>query len=280
MAEKTAKTRLLPWSMTAAQWTAQNPVLRVGEMVVERDTGKMKLGTGATWSATAYMAVGPKGDTGAIGATGPTGPAGTTGATGADAANTTLTLTDAAASDALPATASTAISTLLQTIRNNLKRLFGYFTSGAANSAVKLQTARTIGLSGGAAGTATSFNGTASISIPVTAVNAAVIVRPTGGISASRTVGVDLIGGTIVITGATAQVTLTFDKAVGYPSGGDLCILNFDSRALKLVFTGGGGVCFLTGYALSTSIPANGGVLLSHAFDNYWAIFSSAIPPA
>lgn len=38
-------------------------------------------------------------------------------------------------------------------------------------SATKLQTARTIGISGGATGTATSFNGTSDITIPVTALD-------------------------------------------------------------------------------------------------------------
>lgn len=43
--------------------------------------------------------------------------------------------------------------------------------SGNATSAAKLQTARTIALSGGATGTATSFDGSANISIPVTGMN-------------------------------------------------------------------------------------------------------------
>lgn len=38
-------------------------------------------------------------------------------------------------------------------------------------SATKLQTTRTIGISGGATGTATSFNGTSNITIPVTALD-------------------------------------------------------------------------------------------------------------
>lgn len=41
-------------------------------------------------------------------------------------------------------------------------------TSGNAGSATKLQTARTIGIGTGAIGTATSFNGTANITIPIT----------------------------------------------------------------------------------------------------------------
>lgn len=45
--------------------------------------------------------------------------------------------------------------------------------SATASKAAQLTTARTIALSGGVTGTATSFNGTANISIPVTSVNAA-----------------------------------------------------------------------------------------------------------
>lgn len=42
---------------------------------------------------------------------------------------------------------------------------------GSANSAVKLSTARTIGISGGATGTSTSFDGSANITIPVTSID-------------------------------------------------------------------------------------------------------------
>lgn len=46
---------------------------------------------------------------------------------------------------------------------------------GSATSAVKLETARTISLSGGATGTATSFDGTANIIIPVTELDATLL---------------------------------------------------------------------------------------------------------
>lgn len=48
--------------------------------------------------------------------------------------------------------------------------------ASTATSASKLTTARTIALSGAATGTATSFNGTANISIPVTSLNAVKLV--------------------------------------------------------------------------------------------------------
>ena len=51
--------------------------------------------------------------------------------------------------------------------------------SGNAGSATKLATARTIGTSGGITSTATSFNGTANITIPVTAVNSDYFINGT-----------------------------------------------------------------------------------------------------
>lgn len=64
--------------------------------------------------------------------------------------------------------------------------------SGNAGSATKLQTARTIGLSGAATGTATSFNGTQNITIPVTSLDASKLtgtasINTTGNASTSTT---------------------------------------------------------------------------------------------
>lgn len=43
---------------TAANWTANNPVLAVGEPGVETDTSRMKVGDGAsTWTVLPYAAV-------------------------------------------------------------------------------------------------------------------------------------------------------------------------------------------------------------------------------
>lgn len=55
---------------TAAAWTASNLVLTAGEMGVETDTGKFKVGNGTTaWNSLSYSS----GPTGPIGPTGPTG---------------------------------------------------------------------------------------------------------------------------------------------------------------------------------------------------------------
>lgn len=67
---------------TAAEWASANPVLYIGEMGYESDTGKLKFGDGSTdWNALAYWAgaegpTGPQGPEGPAGADGATGPAG------------------------------------------------------------------------------------------------------------------------------------------------------------------------------------------------------------
>lgn len=45
-------------SMTAAQWTAGNYLLRKGELGIESDTGKQKAGEGKPWSSTSYFTPG------------------------------------------------------------------------------------------------------------------------------------------------------------------------------------------------------------------------------
>lgn len=71
---------------TAAQWTAANSLLAQGELGLELDTGKFKLGDGVTyWNSLAYSSgptgsTGPTGPAGSVGATGPTGARGATGA--------------------------------------------------------------------------------------------------------------------------------------------------------------------------------------------------------
>jgi hypothetical protein len=79
---------------TAAQWTSANTVLAAGELGLETDTAKFKIGDGTTvWSSLAYGGLqgpqgiqGPTGATGPQGTTGATGPQGPTGATGAGVA--------------------------------------------------------------------------------------------------------------------------------------------------------------------------------------------------
>lgn len=42
-------------SKTAAQWTGENPYLHRGDLGVESDTGKEKLGVGDRWASTSYQ---------------------------------------------------------------------------------------------------------------------------------------------------------------------------------------------------------------------------------
>ena len=73
---------------TAAEWTSANPLLSEGELGLETDTGKFKIGDGVdNWSALPYASgpagpTGPTGATGETGATGPTGPSGIISVTG------------------------------------------------------------------------------------------------------------------------------------------------------------------------------------------------------
>lgn len=40
---------------TAAQWTATDPFLGQGDIGIESDTGKIKIGNAGKWSATPYL---------------------------------------------------------------------------------------------------------------------------------------------------------------------------------------------------------------------------------
>lgn len=70
---------------TATQWSTANPLLAEGELGLELDTGKFKVGNGTqNWNALVYASgiQGPTGPAGAAGANGATGPAGADGAPG------------------------------------------------------------------------------------------------------------------------------------------------------------------------------------------------------
>ncbi len=68
---------------TAAEWSSANPLLSEGELGLELDTGKFKVGNGTqNWNALVY-ASGIQGPTGPAGANGATGPAGANGVAGA-----------------------------------------------------------------------------------------------------------------------------------------------------------------------------------------------------
>ena len=81
--------------MTASDWTNSSLILLDGELGVESDTGKVKVGNGRDRFASLQYLTGPKGDKGERGETGPKGadgargaqgPSGPTGPRGADGA--------------------------------------------------------------------------------------------------------------------------------------------------------------------------------------------------
>jgi hypothetical protein len=70
---------------TAAQWTTSNPTLAQGEMGLETDTGKFKVGNGSSaWTSLVYSSgiQGTTGTQGIQGVQGTTGAQGTTGTQG------------------------------------------------------------------------------------------------------------------------------------------------------------------------------------------------------
>lgn len=74
---------------TAANWTSNNPTLAAGELGLETNTTKYKIGDGTTpWNSLAYAyTAGAAGATGPTGPSGPAGPTGPTGATGPQGVN-------------------------------------------------------------------------------------------------------------------------------------------------------------------------------------------------
>lgn len=79
---------------TAANWTASNPILAQGEIGIETDTDKFKVGNGVTaWNSRPYGGiVGPQGATGATGPTGPSGVANATSPLSYDSLTQTISL--------------------------------------------------------------------------------------------------------------------------------------------------------------------------------------------
>ena len=154
---------------TAAQWTAANPILIIGELGFETDTNLIKAGNGSTaWTSLPYYTgipgpTGPTGPTGTTGATGATGPPGSTGATGATGAS--------GSSDAGTLTGSTLAANVITSSLTTVGSLTGLTVSntivGNINTANQLLTPRTITLGGDAAGS-TSFDGLNNVTITTT----------------------------------------------------------------------------------------------------------------
>jgi len=78
-----ALSRLLQRRGKAPQWAVANPVLESGELGIESDTKKLKLGDGRTaWNELAYVGGLMPGEKGELGFAGPAGPMGPIGGVG------------------------------------------------------------------------------------------------------------------------------------------------------------------------------------------------------
>ena len=154
---------------TAAQWTAANPILIIGELGFETDTNLIKAGNGTTsWSSLPYYTgtTGPTGATGPAGAAGATGPAGAagaagpTGATGATGTTDAGNLTGATLASNVVSSSLTAVGTLTNlTVSNTI--------TANTSTASQLLNTRTISLGGEATGN-TNFDGSNNVTITTT----------------------------------------------------------------------------------------------------------------
>jgi hypothetical protein len=148
---------------TAAQWTAANPILIVGELGFETDTNLIKAGDGTTaWASLSYYTgipgptgvTGPPGATGSVGATGPAGPTGPTGPIGTTAA---ASLTGTTLAPNVVTSSLTAVGTLTNLVVSNT-------IAGNTSTASQLLNTRTISLGGEATGNA-NFDGSNNVTI-------------------------------------------------------------------------------------------------------------------
>jgi len=219
--------------------------------------------TGPTGSTGAIGPTGPAGSggtgSGATGPTGPTGPtgaagtAGTAGATGPTGASGTVTY---GATTPLVAAGTGSVGTAASAARSDHVHPLQTTISGNAATATSLATARTIATSGDVVGTATSFNGTANITIPTTLAT----ITQTAGTNFSK-ITWDTKGR---ITGNTAVVQSDLTTLLGsYYARNSTTTYNFDagltvtgSKSLNLygnTYTVGMGI-----YSGTTTIDALG----------------------
>jgi hypothetical protein len=135
----------------------------------------------------------------------------------ADFAAASATLSDAASSTTLPETAPTPLVTLLQTVRNNLKALFGYFTSGVANSAAKWSVKRTLSLTGDVTGSNTSVDGSANVSVEATLANSGVSAGSYGPTAGSALAFGDSVNIPQITVDAKGRATAANNRAITLP---------------------------------------------------------------
>jgi hypothetical protein len=105
---------------------------------------------------------------------------------------------------------------------------------GTASNATVLQTARTIAISGNVTGTATSFDGSGNISIPVTAINADGITSGTLGVARGGTGATTLTNNSVIIGNTTSAV-----KFVAPGTSGNVLTSNGTAWLSQAISAGG-----------------------------------------
>lgn len=156
---------------TAANWTSANPTLAQGEMGLETDTGRFKVGTGAAaWNSLAYGGI--QGTTGSQGLTGSQGTTGLQGIQGVQGLQGTLGTSGA------------------QGIQG---------TSGVTNVSINAQTGTTYTLASGDVGNLVTCSNASSITVTV----------PPSVFSTGQVVNLQQIGAGQVTFAQGAGVTIT-----------------------------------------------------------------------
>lgn len=143
--------------------------------------------------------------------------------------------------------------------------------TGNAGSATVLQTGRTIGISGAVTGTATSFNGSANITIPITAMDMSsattgtlAVARGGTGTTTSTGSGSVVLSAGPSLTGTTTVSTLTGTTAIGVGSTSNVSILASgtgfinSSTIAALTWTMSGSTFMAMGYNNSGNFSISG----------------------
>lgn len=157
MANTTLNSKIQLRNDTAANWTTSNPILLKGEMGVEIDTGKFKIGDGATqWSGLSYISTQVNSATAAP----------TTTDLGYEIGTLWL-VTPANSVYVLIAKTETAATWIRLVNSSEITKV------AAATTADKLSTPRTIGITGDGTGS-TTFDGSANKTITLTLKNSGV----------------------------------------------------------------------------------------------------------
>lgn len=229
---------------TAAAWTSTNPTLAAGELGVETDTNKFKVGNGSTaWASLPYAT---KGDTG------PTGPQGTTGTTGAQGA----------AGPTGPQGAAGNVST----------NVANTFTAAQTFNSGNLKLAGST--SGSATLNAPAAAATNTYTLPVDTSTLGYVNTPTNSQSANYTTVLGDSGKTLIhpSTDASARI-FTIDDTLAYDAGTVITFINQTSQQLTitcstannlyLAGTGTQGSRVLAQYGLATCVKVA---------TNYWLI--------